>query len=168
MAQERFDAVVIGGGPAGSMAAMALAQAGWDTLLVERGPRGRPKACGDCLSPRGCGVLERQGLLEAVRRIAVGTTRDLRVHMARRDPLRVGEQSTGSPFRGRGLLVERASFDQLLVDAAQARGAAVIRPASARLLATGAGSATVEVADGRRRLRVSCALVVGADGLRSG
>src|SRR5579875_2159684 len=35
---ERFDAVVVGAGPAGSMAALALARAGRSVCLVERGP----------------------------------------------------------------------------------------------------------------------------------
>lgn len=35
---ERFDAVVVGAGPAGSSAALVLARAGWSVALVERGP----------------------------------------------------------------------------------------------------------------------------------
>ncbi len=37
MAEERFEAIVIGAGPAGSVAAYLLAKAGLEVLLIERG-----------------------------------------------------------------------------------------------------------------------------------
>jgi flavin-dependent dehydrogenase len=45
------DIVVVGAGLAGSSAAIALAQQGWDTLLVERDHLPRHKVCGEFLSP---------------------------------------------------------------------------------------------------------------------
>lgn len=45
-----FDAVVIGGGPSGSTAALHLAQAGWRVALLDRG--GRTKPCGGAVPPR--------------------------------------------------------------------------------------------------------------------
>jgi len=62
-----FDALVIGGGPAGSSTARGLARLGWRTALVEHGSRHRPKACGDCLNVRGVRLLQRAGLLDDVR-----------------------------------------------------------------------------------------------------
>jgi flavin-dependent dehydrogenase len=45
------DAVVVGAGPAGGSAAIALAQRGWDVLLVEQERLPRHKVCGEFLSP---------------------------------------------------------------------------------------------------------------------
>ena len=52
IAMKRFDAVVIGGGPAGSTAAIQLAAAGASVLLVDRATFPRDKPCGGGLTTR--------------------------------------------------------------------------------------------------------------------
>lgn len=47
-----WQAVIVGAGPAGSAAAIALARAGWRVVLVDRCGIPRPKVCGCCLSTR--------------------------------------------------------------------------------------------------------------------
>ncbi len=160
-----YSAIVVGAGPAGSAAAILLSRLGWRVGLVERGPRHRPKACGQCLQPRAERVLDSLGVLEDVRRTAAGTTRQLRVHTA-------GRPSITAALGARdGLLVDRGLFDQLLVDHAAAAGAVVLQPAHARLRGLDAGGAGVlghvEIETPRGARTVSCGLVVGADGLRS-
>ena len=60
-------ALVIGGGPAGSSAAMLLARAGWAVTLVEQHRFPRDKVCGECLSALGLRILGALGLTSAVR-----------------------------------------------------------------------------------------------------
>jgi len=48
--EEHFDAIVVGGGPAGSTAACDLARAGRSVMLLDRG--GRIKPCGGAVPPR--------------------------------------------------------------------------------------------------------------------
>jgi geranylgeranyl reductase len=50
MSQHIYDAVIVGGGPAGATAAADLAKAGHDVLLLDRG--GRIKPCGGAIPPR--------------------------------------------------------------------------------------------------------------------
>ncbi|MFN0012661.1 MAG: NAD(P)/FAD-dependent oxidoreductase [Phycisphaerales bacterium] len=65
-ARQEWDALVIGAGPAGSVAAYALARAGRSVLLVDRAMMPRAKVCGCCMAPRGVHALERAGLRAAL------------------------------------------------------------------------------------------------------
>lgn len=47
----RVDAVIVGGGPAGSTCARALSRAGWDVLVVDRSRFPRDKVCAGWLTP---------------------------------------------------------------------------------------------------------------------
>ena len=57
-----WDAVVIGAGPAGSLAARGLAAAGARTLIIDRADFPRWKVCGCCISAEAARTLERCAL----------------------------------------------------------------------------------------------------------
>lgn len=61
-----WDAIVIGAGPAGSAAALRLAERGLRTLLVERERFPREKTCGDGLTPESLERLKGLGLYDKV------------------------------------------------------------------------------------------------------
>jgi len=61
---ETYDLIVIGGGPAGTAAAMVAARAGASVLLLERGRPPRQKVCGEFVSAEGVETL--RGLDAAV------------------------------------------------------------------------------------------------------
>jgi len=63
---EHSDAIVIGAGPAGSVAAALLARHGMRTVLLERAHFPRSKVCGCCLGVRGVSALEQCGLGDAL------------------------------------------------------------------------------------------------------
>ncbi len=62
----RCDVAVVGAGLAGSSIAAALAQRGWDVLLVERDRFPRHKVCGEFLSPEAQHSLQALGLRKEV------------------------------------------------------------------------------------------------------
>jgi menaquinone-9 beta-reductase len=107
------DVVVIGAGPAGSLAARLLAREGLGVMLVERRAFPRPKVCGGCLNAQAVAVLERAGLAERVRALGASRVNRLRLHHHGR------RAEIGLP---EGLAVSRASLDEALAGAAAEAG----------------------------------------------
>ena len=66
----RCDVLVIGAGPAGSAAAITLARAGLDVVLVDQHPFPRDKVCGDGLIPDAHHALRKLGVLDEVMALA--------------------------------------------------------------------------------------------------
>lgn len=64
---QRWDLIVIGAGPAGSMAAREATLGGARVLLVDRVSFPRPKVCGCCLNGAAIGVLKEVGLGDLLR-----------------------------------------------------------------------------------------------------
>jgi len=60
------DVVIIGAGPAGSVASILLARRRWRVTLLEQHRFPRDKVCGECLSALGIDVLTRLGLADAM------------------------------------------------------------------------------------------------------
>jgi menaquinone-9 beta-reductase len=55
---EAYDLIVVGGGPAGTSAAIAAAREGWRVLLAERGRFPRHKVCGEFVSTESLALLK--------------------------------------------------------------------------------------------------------------
>lgn len=64
--QDKYDVVIIGAGPAGSLAATMLAQRGINVLVIEKS--GFPRfVIGESLLPQSMVYLEKAGILGAVK-----------------------------------------------------------------------------------------------------
>lgn len=160
MASDRFDAVVVGAGPAGAVAALVLARGGARVALVDKARFPRDKACGDLVGPRGVRVLDELGVAAPGGALAVG---DMEVlgPTGRRALLRA---FPGRTYPGHALAVPRVAFDAALRDAALGAGAEAVVGRVGEVAVDGAGAADVRV-DGGPRLRADA--VVGADGATS-
>jgi flavin-dependent dehydrogenase len=109
-----WDAIVMGAGVAGSMAARELARSGLRVLLVDKRPFPRPKVCGACLNATALKILESVGLSEKIA--------ELGGHVLQEFVLRHGTSSIAMKLPD-GLAVSRELLDSTLVEAAIAAGA---------------------------------------------
>jgi flavin-dependent dehydrogenase len=124
---KRYDAIVIGGGPAGSTTALMLAQAGWAVALIEKSQFPRPKVCGEFISASSFPLFAELGLLEDVRRLAgpeirrVGIFSDETVSSSDMPPV-------SSRFGKWGMALGREHFDLLMLEAGVRAGADLWQP----------------------------------------
>jgi menaquinone-9 beta-reductase len=165
---DRWDAVIVGAGPAGATTALLCARAGASVLLLDRARFPRDKPCSEYLSPAATGILQRLGggILEAVEGTAHAKLYGMKV-VAPDGTVAVG-RFRGGP-RPYSFALPRTSFDTILVAAAAHAGVHVREGVTVEDLVWEGRAVTGVVARSRSGQRAThrARLVVGADGLRS-
>lgn len=146
------DVVIIGGGPAGAAAAIRLAEAGRQVVVLERTAAAHHKVCGEFLSVEALGALARLGL-DASALGAVPIDR-LRITAGARTA------AVPLPFSAAGL--SRRALDAALLERAAAAGAEVRRGARVR----GIAGCRVEVDNGEAVAAPVLLLATGKHDLR--
>ena len=163
----RYDAVVIGAGPAGATAALALARAGRSVAIVERAEFPRRKVCGEFVSGTSAAVLDALGV--------GGPWRERAGPEVRRVAIFAGRGTVDAPMprgEGYGRALGRDVLDAMLLERAREEGAIVRQPWRATALERlGDESAlTIEARDGaergagRRTERLVAPVIVAAHG----
>jgi flavin-dependent dehydrogenase len=123
----RTAVLIVGGGPAGSSAAIALALGGAMPVLIDRSPGERDLVCGGFLGWDALAALKRLGLDPA----ALGARPIHRLRLAARG--RVVETALPRPAAG----LSRRRLDAALLLMAEAAGATVLRGRTARAIENG-------------------------------
>jgi flavin-dependent dehydrogenase len=105
------DVAVLGAGIAGSSLAKALADKGWETVLIDRQLFPRHKVCGEFLSPESQSILSSMGLREPVESLHPSLIKRTRLIFSRGDALDI-------PLPGVALGISRFLLDSTLHSAA--------------------------------------------------
>ncbi|WP_144138392.1 NAD(P)/FAD-dependent oxidoreductase [Paraburkholderia sp. BCC1884] len=156
------DVVIIGAGPAGSVAAALLRKAGRSVLVLER--QHFPRfSIGESLLPQSMAYLEEAGMLQAV--VEAGFQYKNGAHFIHRD------QSSAFDFRdkhsagwGTTYQVERAVFDDILIRCAAQQGADVRFGHTVRAVHTGVAPLVDVVDEADHAYQIEARFVFDASG----
>jgi len=117
-----YDAIIIGGGPAGSSASISLASRGARVLVLEEKRMPRGKLCGEFITPECFPSLERLGVLDQM--LLAGATKITQVCLITSNGKSVRAQVSKMSNDSRwAMSLSRARFDQILFDRARDAGA---------------------------------------------
>jgi digeranylgeranylglycerophospholipid reductase len=156
--RQRYDVVVVGAGPGGSVSAREAARRGLSVLLLEKRQEiGSPVRCAegiahDMLAP----------FIEPDPRWISAVVSKAQITVG--DGTTVTRQAEG----GRGYILERRVFDRVLAEEAAKAGAQVMVKTAATGLLLEDGVVRGVVARGPAcAMEIECAVVIGADGVES-
>ncbi len=161
----RHEVIVVGAGPAGSVAAALLARHGRDVLLLDRQQFPRDKVCGDGVSAPTVDRLRKLGLGEKV--LASGFNR-IRIARVKSPGGRVLDaEFEPTPGGSPELVAPRMEFDDVLRQQAVALGARFqVGEAKGPLLRDGRVVGVSAVVNGEPT-EIQASVVIGADGAMS-
>ena len=154
------DVAVVGAGPAGSAAAITLAQAGANVALVDKATFPRDKCCGDGLTTGALRLLEQLG----VSPLSLPSWQSVDAAWVRSPSGRVVELPLPS---GRGIyaaVARRTELDALLVDRARDAGAEVHEGSTLTGVRSTADAIELDVDEVGT---ISARMAIGADGMWS-
>ena len=121
-----FDAIVVGGGPAGSTAALALARAGCSLALVEKASFPRRKVCGEFISATTWPLLRSLGVAGDLLATAGPPVRRVGLHVG--DAVVHAPMPAPEDHDAWGRAIGRETLDAALMDAAIRNGAEAWQP----------------------------------------
>ena len=163
----RFDALIVGAGPAGSAAAIELARAGWSVALVEKQRFPRRKVCGECIAASNLPLLHQLGVGDAFEACAGPELRQVTLWRGNQSvtaALPAADRGYGHGQWGRAL--GRETLDTLLLAQARSVGVEVLQPWSVQAIEGVAGAWQCELREVEATAirRVRAALVIDAHG----
>lgn len=160
-----FDAIIVGGGPAGSSAAIHLAARGARVLLAERERFPREKLCGEFISPECLGHFARLGVLKGMESAGGSQVSETVFYAPSGRALSVPSEWFGGA-RASALGLSRAEMDARLLERAREVGVCVLEESAlANVLVEGGRVRGVSLhASGSRMREYTAAFTVDATG----
>ena len=155
-APRQVDHLVIGGGPAGSFAALRLAAAGRQVVLLEKDTVPHHKVCGEFLSREAVDYLHQAGV--APLELGAAVIRTLR--------LSTGSRAIETPLPFQALSLSRRALDSALLARAEEKGCQVLRGVTAESLAAYTGQWLVALSNGGSMHAANVFLATGKHDLR--
>ncbi len=156
--KNKYDLIIVGAGPGGSMAAKTAAEQGADVLLIEKRQEiGTPVRCAE-----GVGKNELAGYITIDKRWISCEMEGAKIYAP--DGSYVTMSQTGKS----GYVLERKVFDRALAqEAVKAGASAVVKCRASGLLSDNGKISGVEITHLGERRSIKSDIVIGADGIES-
>jgi digeranylgeranylglycerophospholipid reductase len=152
---EKFDAVVIGGGVAGSITAKSIAEKGFKTLIVEEHHEvGWPLQCAGLVTPRVFDFVPENGCV-------LNRVQGAKIYSPAGNVLTIDAKTT------KAVVIDRVKFDQNCMSQALRANCELRLGTSATAAKYSVGKVSVDLVKGRDKVSVKTKLLIGADGVRS-
>jgi geranylgeranyl reductase family protein len=161
--------VVVGGGPAGAVAAWALAQRGIRTLILDRAHFPREKVCGDFVEPRGLRIFQEMGCLGQLEADGPLAITDVNLFLNGRSAYRerIPFYASQPHLPAHGYIIPREELDVRILQAAVAAGAELRQDCQVTQVERAGEVVAIRFRNAGRDGVVRARLVVGADGTHS-
>lgn len=160
---EAFDALIVGGGPAGATAALILAKAGWSVALIEKSGFPRRKVCGEFLSASNLPLLFKLGIGEAFLSRAGPPVKRVG-YFAGKTVLEAPMPRAQRCGDGHGRALGREHLDLMLLEAAADAGAMLWQPCRVVALRDHGDGWTCAIEVGHATQEVNARIVIAATG----
>jgi len=161
--QPSYDAIVVGGGPAGAVMSWSLAKRGLRVLTLDRARFPREKVCGDFVEPRGLSILQTMGCLgelESTGPLAithVNLTLNGKTAYRGRIPFYAGQKELPQ----HGYIIPREALDQRILASSVAAGATLQEGCQVTAVERVDGTMIVHYRDATGDQSASAPIVVG-------
>jgi len=166
MSMNKFDVAIIGAGPAGSAAAIALARRGYSVALIDKEQFPREKLCGDFINPSNWPMLEQLGVRRQLFMPDHEIVSAFRITADSGAAAEAALPSTdGAPLYGLGL--RRFFFDQILLQKAQQEGVTALPGCRIKVLHRQADGWRIGYGRGESLEELNARVLIGADGRNS-
>lgn len=153
-----FDLAIVGGGPAGALAAILAAEAGFSVVVLERKSTLRPKLCGGFISKRAIDLLPKNFEMPD----------DVKSNVYHIGVVRGNRQYDYNSEQVLGWLVRRELFDSFMLKQAENKGAVVIAgvyPTEISRTENKANQNRYQLnTGGKKCIQLSARYLIGADG----
>ena len=156
IASQHADHLIIGGGPAGSMAALRLAAAGRQVVLAEKEREAHHKVCGEFLSREAVDYFHQAGIDPL--QLGAAVIRTLR--------LSAGNKVVESPLPFQALSLSRRVLDEALLARAADKGCRILRGVAVESLTARGAEWTAALSSGHSMRSSAVFLATGKHDLR--
>lgn len=155
--KDRYDCIIVGAGPAGSMAALVLAENQQDVLLIEKHKEaGQPLCCAEAISPKGlsiCGEVKPAWISSSIHKILLKSPSGKELKFSYPDV---------------GLVLNRKLFDKELALKAQSSGAGLkLNTQAVGLIHNRGKICGIKVKEDGKELEYESKVIIAADGIES-